>query len=484
MIYSNPEFVLFFLVTAGAFFLARGYEARFRVLLAASLVFYAWAGLFDTLIFIFVVVVSWLATALTNRYPDGKAWFIRSGIVLMTAHLFFWKYAPWAVGQVQIVFPSFWGGQRLSLPLPIGISFFTLQGIAYLVDYSRAEAKYMPLSMYLLFKSFFAQLVAGPIVRAWQLLPQLEKLERPSPEDVSIGLMLFTRGFFKKLVIGDRVGYFVDIVFSEPASFGRMVLLKALLGYTVQIWADFSGYTDMGRGAARILGIRLPENFLSPYLARTPSEFWRRWHITLSQWIKDYIYMPLALGGGRGALRGVGIVVLTMAISGLWHGASWHFVIWGLYHGVLLGLEHHSSWRSQPSDSGSKAVFQTALTLSLVVFGWLIFRVENLEVLAAYLGGLWSDAGVKAAPSQGLGIVLGVVYCALDHVLFYRDARSGELTFLEPVRAAVSRIAGGDEAAPLPLAGTFLAGTALAAVFIGSIVMRPAASKAFIYFQF
>ena len=191
------------------------------------------------------------------------------------------------------------------MPLPVGISFFTLQSIAYMVDYSRGQTEFVSLPVYALFKSFFAQLLAGPIVRGSQLNPQLKVLRRAEPAEISLGVSLFVLGFVKKMVVADRVAYFVDAVFSSPQNFGRYALLKALLGYTVQIWADFSGYTDMGRGAALILGIRLPENFLSPYFSQSPSEFWRRWHITLSTWITDYIFTPLARQFDDPALDGI-----------------------------------------------------------------------------------------------------------------------------------------------------------------------------------
>ncbi|MBI3288271.1 MAG: MBOAT family protein [Elusimicrobia bacterium] len=285
-----------------------------------------------------VFLASWLAAASAQRWPRWRRPWIYAGVSIMAAHLCFWKYAPSVVAAIQRACPAFWGGAKLALPLPLGISFFTLQGIAYLVDYERGDAKFMSLREYILFKSFFAQLIAGPITRARELLPQLEHLTRPSEADLADGLALFSLGLLKKLVIADRMDLVADAVFSSPGQFGRAALLAGLVGYAVQIWADFSGYTDMGRGCARMLGIRLPENFLSPYLARSPSEFWRRWHITLSEWIRDYIYKPL--GGGRGGpARALGVLVLTMAVSGLWHGSSLTFLLWGLYHAGLLAVE-------------------------------------------------------------------------------------------------------------------------------------------------
>ena len=299
MVYAKPEYLVLIATVVAIYPWLRPPSSKQAFLIAASLVFYAWAGLFDTGIFLAVVVSSWAAVALARAYPRARRAFLTGGIVVMLLHLAFWKYAFWGQQNVQYFFPAFLRGWDLTFPLPVGISFFTLQGVAYLVDYMRGDARFMTFPRYLLFKSFFPQLVAGPIVRSRQLLPQLEALRSPRAMEFFEGVSLFILGFFKKTQLADRVAPFVDRVFAEPAQFNRLVLIQAALGYSVQIWADFSGYTDMGRGSAKMLGITLPENFLSPYLSRSPSEFWRRWHITLSQWIRDYLYIPL--GGNRGS---------------------------------------------------------------------------------------------------------------------------------------------------------------------------------------
>ncbi|MBI3297788.1 MAG: MBOAT family protein [Elusimicrobia bacterium] len=477
MIYSNPEFLLFFMAASALYALAPAREVRFWVLLGASLVFYAWTGLTDTAIFLSVVFASWLAVALARRFPAGRKAWIAAGIVVMALHLFFWKYASWATGQVQRLYPGFLGGLRPDLHLPIGISFFTLQGIAYLADFAADEAKYMNLPTYLLFKSFFAQLVAGPIVRARQLLPQLERLERPTSEDVWRGLCLFALGFFKKLVVADRVAVFVDAVFAAPADFDRVALIKALLGYTAQIWADFSGYTDMGRGAARMLGIRLPENFLSPYLARSPSEFWRRWHVTLSEWIRDYLYIPL--GGGKGSpARVFAVLIFTFAVSGLWHGASWHFLLWGLYHGALLvgdrGLRlSEGAERSSPPFQ----VLRGCVMFALTVFGWLLFRAPSVAAIGVYLKALAAGTGRAATTHLHARPVLAFVALALAmQAVAYQDLKTGRRPVLEFL---------GSLRLPRGRAVAFAAGLLLAAVFTVSVLLRPPAGGGnFIYFQF
>lgn len=481
MLYSNPEFFILFLLTFLLFRTLASFRARFFTLLIASVIFYSWAGVKDTFIFLFVVAVSWTAVFMAHRRPAFSRVYLISGISVMALHLFFWKYASWVVAQIQILWPGFLDGRRIDIALPVGISFFTLQGIAYLVDYLRGQAKLMALEEYLLFKTFFGQLIAGPIVRSKQLLPQLRNLAVPASDEVARGLALFLLGFFKKTVLADRVAIYVDPVFSDPAHFGSPALVLALLGYTAQIWADFSGYTDMGRGCARMLGIHLPENFLSPYLSLRPSEFWRRWHITLSEWIRDYIYIPL--GGSRGSrLRALGVVILTMAISGLWHGANWTFVAWGLYHGGLLIVERLSPrnpFGALPKYIASLA--QRAAMFVAVATGWLIFRAPDLGKAGLYLRGIFLN-GSGRAPGHVINVFASVAgMCALQTIL-YTDLETGRRPVLEGIRAfAPARTF----EKPLVREGVyFFAGCAAGLLLILSIIARPLSSRAFIYFQF
>ena len=488
MIYSNPEFFLLFGLTLAAYSLARSYGLRFSILLAASLAFYAWAGVFDTLIFVLVILVSWLAVALSERYPGAKRRLIPVGICVITAHLFVWKYAAWLLGEIQRVLPGFLGGRHLFLPLPVGISFFTLQSIAYLVDYSRGQTEFVSLPVYALFKSFFAQLLAGPIVRGSQLNPQLKTLPRPQASEVTLGISLFVLGFVKKMAVADRVAYYADAVFSSPQHFGRAALLKALLAYTVQIWADFSGYTDMGRGAALILGVKLPENFLSPYLSQTPSEFWRRWHITLSTWIKDYIFTPLALRSRELGAQGLFFfaAVTTMLIAGIWHGAGWNFALFGLYHGLLLVLEKLGVLPRDPRSPWSARGFvQTLVMFALIMGGWLVFRIESMHQLGAFLRGLALGSAAPQA-ATGRSVLWLAALCMLLQTAFYYDPGRKRWVFLAPLKEAIVRRLDRlteRESALAPAAG-LCAGAALAAIVMGALLLRPEHPRGFIYFQF
>ncbi len=480
MNYSSPKFALLFVVTFALFSMARATANRFWILLLSSLLFYGWAGPIDLAIFLLVVIVSWSTSWLSCRHPARRRSFIALGIAIMAAHLCIWKYLPWVVAQLQTAWPGFLQGKNLRLPLPIGISFFTLQGIAYMVDLSRGKAKFMTFSKYLLFKSFFAQLIAGPIVRSHQLMPQLQQLRRPMIDDIALGLPLFVIGFGKKILIADRVAPWVDTVFSHPGEWTRMSLTIGLLSYAVQIWADFSGYTDMGRGCARMLGIRLPENFLSPYLARTPSEFWKRWHITLSDWIKDYIYIPL--GGSQGTRwRTFGVVVLTMSLSGLWHGANWTFVLWGLYHGMLLALERNTSLRWTRLTGRALDAVRYILTLPAILFGWLLFRSANLTDLAIFVHGLIYGYGAKALGGHALSDAgLGFIACVGLHVILYRDLKQKHLIFFARAEEGLS----GKISPRWASAAGLCAGAAIACLFVAGLIGRPPQPRPFIYFQF
>lgn len=401
MVYSNGEFFILLLIALFSYhFIARNnHQARFITLLGSSAMFYAWSGLRDSLVFTAVILITWFAAWSSKKWKDRKDGIIAVAIIVLVANLFYWKYAHW----VQEVFISALGlsyrATFLKLTLPIGISFFTLQGIAYLVDIRNNKTSYIPFWRFVLFKSYFAQLVAGPIVRAEQFSDQLKILPRADHKIFTEGLILFVLGLFKKVVIADRMGYLFDIVFARPQDFSRATLVYGIIGYSMQIWADFSGYTDMGRGASKMLGIRLPKNFRAPYLSTSPSDFWKRWHITLSQWIRDYIYIPLG-GSQNGLLKAMVVVLVTMCISGLWHGAATTFAVWGIYHGVLLIFERAYRGSLHPHFKKSPKYLSVPISIgvmySLTLFGWLLFRSESFALVIVYLKGVLTAAGAQS----------------------------------------------------------------------------------------
>lgn len=419
MIYSNVEYI-FLLATTVLLFAAfsRSYLARFWLLTGASLLFYSWLSLVECLVFFFVVVFSWLFLLAADRDPKRRWWWLGAGIVVMTLHLFFWKYSSWITELLYDANPTAMHGSVLFFPLPAGISFFTLQGIAYLVDYGRREVPMMSFRKYLLFKSFFPQLVAGPIVRAHTMLPQMNVLRVPTPEDIWAGASLFCVGLAKKMLLAERIAPLVDPIYANPAGYDRSSLILAGVGFTIQVWADFSGYTDMGRGSARMLGFHLPENFFAPFLSRTPSEFWRRWHVTLSTWIRDYIYFPL--GGSRGAPWRVALVALfTMTLSGIWHGAAFGYVLWGVYNGAWMVLERLVRGRI---PFRVPAVISWAHFFAGFVVSMMIFRSPTLGKMGQFLGGVFGPNAATGTMEIGrITILVSLVAMFLYHWVTYFD---------------------------------------------------------------
>lgn len=473
MIYSNPEFIFLFLFVYLGYACASNQKLKHFLLCLSSLVFYAWGGLLDTGIFLLILAVAWLSAFYADKYPHKKNGILTFGILVLALHLLIWKYVPWLFRELQELVPTL-RVYQLELPLPLGISFFTLQGVAYLIDFRRGLVPLMTLKDFFLFKSFFPQLVAGPIVRAQELHPQLTHLKNASFALVAEGMPLFVAGLFKKLAIADRMAPYIDAVFAHPENYSQSSLVLAILGYTVQIWADFSGYTDMGRGIAKMFGIALPENFLSPYLAMSPSEFWKRWHVTLSQWIRDYIYIPLVKTYGGNFLRLAFLVILTMSISGLWHGANWTFLIWGWYHGALLVIERVFERFNIKSPS---KVFTWATMFSLTVFGWLIFRSTSLTHFTLFLSSLWKGQGTEQIASTR-HILFSLAFCLTYQAVLYFDLKQRDYCLftgrLSRLRESVNNWL---VAFSLGLASAAVAWTAL--VFAARQSVR-----AFIYFQF
>lgn len=261
--------------------------------------------------------------------------------------------------------------------LPIGISFYTFQSISYLVDIHRQKIKVPAFLDYLLYMSFFPHLVAGPIVRAKDFLPQLRKKVKVSKANLNEGFYLITKGFIKKALIADFIAQYVDIIYASPKGVGGVEAVFAVLGYALQIFCDFSGYTDMAIGVALLLGYRLCLNFDSPYKAIHITEFWRKWHISLSSWLRDFIYIPLG-GNQKGFKLQLFFLLLTMTIGGLWHGADWKFIWWGIGHGLLLIIHKLILKAFGPTTNKWGMAFSWLLTFVCVVLLWIPFRAQSL----------------------------------------------------------------------------------------------------------
>lgn len=322
-----------------------------------------------------------------------KAWLVAT-VVMNLGVLAYFKYAKFGVDTafaglaalgVHVPTPV------LSIVLPVGISFFTFESMSYVIDVYRKELEPHPSYLeYLTFVAFFPHLVAGPIVRPRDLLPQLARSPSFCEGEASSALLLIATGLFKKLAIADYLALnLVDRVFDAPTQYSALECYVALLGYAVQIYCDFSGYTDIAIGSAALLGVRFPPNFAAPYQAHDIVDFWRRWHISLSTWLRDYLYIPL--GGNRlGAMRTYLNLIATMLLGGLWHGPSWTFVVWGGLHGVALACNR--AWRERFGDSFSKKpvwrVLSTGATFHFVLFAWIFFRAHTFRDARVILGQL------------------------------------------------------------------------------------------------
>lgn len=411
MLFNSYEFLLVFLplTLAGYFFIAgrSGHEPAIAWLVLASLFFYGWWEPIYLILILFSMGFNFAVGRLIMRCTaSGATRAAKVGLVIgITTNLAligYFKYANFVAANISILSgPTF---QLDDIVLPLAISFFTFQQIAYLVDAYRGITQEYSFLHYALFVTFFPQLIAGPIVHHADVLPQFMSRENLKSKmgDLCIGITIFSLGLFKKAVLADGISVYATPVFDAAADGSVLTLFEAwggALAYTMQLYFDFSGYSDMAIGAARLFGIRLPLNFYSPYKATNISEFWRRWHMTLSRFLRDYLY--IALGGNRhgGGRRYVNLVV-TMLLGGLWHGAGWTFVFWGGLHGLYLAINH--GWRTLCQKFGLSAYGPAPLwrstswllTFLAVVIGWVFFRAEDFSAAINMLEGMLGVNGV------------------------------------------------------------------------------------------
>jgi alginate O-acetyltransferase complex protein AlgI len=397
-------------------------------LLLTSYVFYlSWGPIYGLLIG-GVTVFAWGLGLLIARRPQKKRLWIWLGCVIFLGLLAFFKYTQFIVNEVHtLLAPPGDPPPALGIILPLGISFFTFQALSYIIDVYRGHAAEPSLMSFALFKAFFPQLIAGPIVRVDELCPQIHTPQPFRAAQFADGIELVLRGLLKKIVIADRLAEHVDVVFANPENFGTHATWLAVLAYAGQIYCDFSGYTDIGRGASKLMGYELPLNFDLPYLSGSITEFWRKWHMTLSRWLRDYLY--ISLGGNRhGEGRRNLNLMLTMALGGLWHGAGFPFLIWGIFHGTLLIL--HKLWLglTHPFDAHRKTLFwhipAVIFTFFLVAMGWVVFRAPDMETALTIYGNLLPGA-TNAAPVAHLAWVYAMLGALLSaHLLGrWRDGR-------------------------------------------------------------
>ncbi|MFH1999067.1 MAG: MBOAT family O-acyltransferase [Planctomycetota bacterium] len=390
MIFSSFRFLVFFPIVLLFYYSNRNLRYRQYVLLLASYVFYAsWDPRFLSLILFSTIIdyVVGIRLSSARSLSRRKGW-LAASIITNLGLLGFFKYANFFVDSFQ-GFMSLAGFEMdpivLNIILPVGISFYTFQTMSYSLDIYRNKIEpTRDFIEFALFVAFFPQLVAGPIVRAVELLPQIKRNVVTRWVDISEGINRFALGFAKKILIADNLAPFVDHVFKDPSAFDTATLWTGIMGFTVQIYCDFSGYTDMAIGAGRMMGFRLPENFRFPFTSLNVTEFWRRWHITLYSFMRDYLYF--SLGGSRaGPLRVIFNALLTMTLVGFWHGANWQFLAWGFYNGVLLvlyplvmmGIKRVTPLKLFLSSIPGK-VFAVFLTNFSILYGLAFFRCQTI----------------------------------------------------------------------------------------------------------
>ncbi len=405
MTFNSWSFLLFFIAFYALFAAAKSALWKRNIVLAASFIFYGlWSPLY-LIIISWVILFDYTSIALMERTGRRKL-FLALSISDAVLILGVFKYSRFIVSNINSLLSAAGAGISLPAPgilFPVGISFFLFMSLGNTIDifYGRAEREKSILN-YAAFVSFFPYLLSGPIERGNRMLPLVRSWPRVTAEDIADGVYLFVRGMFKKMALADYFALYADKIFGNPAAYPSGDLIAGALAFTWQIYFDFSGYTDMARGVARSLGIKLLDNFNLPYIAHSTSDFWARWHISLSSWFRDYLYIPL--GGSRnGAARGAINTFCTMLVSGLWHGASWNFLLWGFIHGAL-----HATGKLV---GGFKAVtlipvfIKRIFVFILIVFTWIFFRSENASDAFTFIERIFTT-GFPAPPIPSLMIVL------------------------------------------------------------------------------
>ena len=421
MNFVSVEFFLFFLAVLLSQLLLKKSRQRHAALLLASYVFYGWWDWRFCFLMLGLSAVAYLS-ALGLEKRRSRA-LLAVGVTVPLAALAFFKYTNFFLDSFCAAFGVARMG-ALNIILPVGISFYTFQSLSYTIDVYRGRVAVSrdPLK-FALYISFFPQLVAGPIVKAADFLPQLGEERRPSRSRIASGTGLFLWGMVKKAVLADQLSLFVDAVFAAPAAYASGTVLLAVLSYALQIYFDFAGYSDMAIGCARMLGYDLQINFDLPYIARNPTEFWRRWHISLSTWLKEYLYISLG-GNRRGLARTCINLMLTMLLGGLWHGAGVNFILWGGLHGLALCAHKLWSRRFSRRRGGAFRLGATLLTFAFTCLGWVFFRAQTPGAALAVLEKLfvWSD-GVVHVYSWSLAALALMLLATLWCVCFRRDGQ-------------------------------------------------------------
>lgn len=388
MTFISWQFLLLLVTVLALLAVIKSSFWRKMIILAANALFYGyWDWRFLGLLGFITVLNYSVAQALVGTaQPKKRKALLIVSLVVNLGFLGFFKYFNFFINSFNAAFQFLgWRLETLSILLPIGISFYTFEALSYVLDvYWGKTQPADSLLDYAVFLTFFPRLVSGPITRAQQFLPQLKNGLIINLENIASGSQLFVRGMIKKLIIADNVAVLVDYVYRSPNLYASSTVWLGVFAYSIQIFCDFSGYTDMALGVGRMMGIELPQNFNLPYTAQSFSEFWRRWHISLSTWLRDYLYIPLG-GNRKGSVRTYVNLMITMLLGGLWHGASWNFVVWGGLHGAYQALER-AIFKKRVSESpwtSVQAWLRAALVFLIVSLTWVFFRSPSIAVTAA-----------------------------------------------------------------------------------------------------
>ena len=487
MNFNSLYFAIFFAIVFSLTALLRNrVTPRNLVLLAASYLFYGWWDWrFLSLLWISTLFDYWCARVLDRRLegrepgtearPRSDKAFLIASMALNLGFLGFFKYFNFFVDSAEASLA--WMGFKAHLPtlkviLPVGISFYTFQSMSYVIDVyrgtMRAERSLLTFALYI---AFFPQLVAGPIERATTLVPQLRRPNVITLPRVYSGAYLIAWGLIKKVVIADNVAHVADAAFAARNPSGGTALL-GIYAFAIQIYCDFSGYTDVARGAARAMGFELMRNFDLPYFATNPSDFWRRWHISLSTWLRDYVYIPLG-GNRKGPARTYVNLMLTMVLGGLWHGAAWTFVLWGAFHGLMLCVHRAAQpylrrWVDPQGPFSRRAWYfvRAFLFFQLVCLGWLLFRAASMGQVVRMLAAIWHGATTIDPRVLGPGLLAVFVACAAVLLLVQL------VQFVSKNHDVIWRL-------PVPVRAVLYAAGILAFVLFGEY-----GGESFIYFQF
>ncbi|HEY6056367.1 MAG TPA: MBOAT family protein [Gaiellaceae bacterium] len=470
MLFPTVTFAVFFLVVLPLSWALMPRQRLWQLfVLTASFVFYAWWDWKFVFLLGGSIVGNHVAAhgIAASRGRLRKAW-LTAAVALDLGLLGYFKYAGFLVSSADNVLSRIGvaGAQSVvNVTLPVGISFYTFMAISYVVDVYRGTLQPAPFGRFAVYLSFFPHLVAGPIVRGSELLPQLEEPRDPRRVDTTRAFFLIVSGLFLKVVIANHLAtHLVDDVFAAPDRHSSLEVLIGVYGYAVQIFADFCGYTNIAIGIALLLGFEFPQNFANPYTAVSLQDFWRRWHMTLSRWLRDYLYIPLG-GSRKGKLLTYRNLLATMLLGGLWHGAAWTFVAWGGIHGVGLAVERlwRDLRRGEPRDSALKRWAGRIVTFHVVCLGWIFFRADSFGRAGQVISQLftaWGRPSPLVTTSVLLAIAVGI---------------AGQYV---PLRS-VGALAAGFRRLPLPAQAV-----ALAVCLMVIDTLGPPGVAPFIYFRF